>query len=271
MSYVHSMLYELSMTACLFYHECCIGIPPGYLPPPPDNSFFPSIFTSNNEKQQQPSSQSQQNQAKNPQSPSRLTRADSVVGTSSTTTHNYSRTFKSSRPSMKSNRSYDLLPDSNASTTTSTTSNQPIQPTRTLKSKHESARVLSDTNPTNDQEKGNQHLSHSQGQPATQHQQRAHHSLSEASLKYAEIEQAKLREQQFLAQQKNKSAQNSLKLNFFKKHNLKENDAEIIQYLAEVIKLQQSQAVRGVRDAPPLIKLDYSQVFLFELKKKTRR
>uniref|UniRef100_A0A6B2KZH5 UDENN FLCN/SMCR8-type domain-containing protein n=1 Tax=Arcella intermedia TaxID=1963864 RepID=A0A6B2KZH5_9EUKA len=156
-AYVHAQLYEIGMLACLYYHECCVGIPPH------------------------------------------------------------------SAESM------------------------PVLPTTALQS---------------DYPKTLPNFRGAQKPPATQSTINSF-SLIETSLKNAEREQAKIRSSIL-------SQQNQSKISFFKRHHIKENDAEILQYLSEVVKMQQSASIRGIKKSP-IIQLDYSQIFQFENKTKQRR
>jgi len=198
LAYVHSQLYELAILACLYYHECCVGIPPHAL----------NITGSN--------------------SPEQASLATSTNASLSTT----------SPPSLPASAPFATAHQSTLdSSTESLGSHRPVNYT------------LPNLNLLNS-------ISSMEGlQPPS-----ISMSLGEVNLKYAEREQT-FRQQQLLAQQNQKT--NTAKQNFFKRNHIKENDAEILQYFAEVVKMQQSATLRGVKKSS-IIKLDYSQVFQFE-------
>jgi len=62
----------------------------------------------------------------------------------------------------------------------------------------------------------------------------------------------------------------AIKAKFFSNHKILENDAEIIQYFAEVVKMQQTTMRNGSKKSP-IIRLDYSAIHLYDNKKQRSR
>jgi len=92
---------------------------------------------------------------------------------------------------------------------------------------------------------------------------KASHSSAEVSLKSFEKAKSRIRDQQV-------NSIDAIKTKFFSTHKISENDAEIIQYFAEVVKMQQSAIRHGTKKSP-IIRLDYSTIHLYDNKKQRSR
>lgn len=235
LAFIHSVLYETAVNACLFYHECCLK---AHLEKETGHKSSRGLSSS----------------------PSNGRNAHTKI----------TEKTGDGRSAKYSNRAPDQSVPKNKHT------HHTISNFGALRAPSEKAKLEKTTNPTIGGP-GERTTKDSGSDPSPYFQAKSL-SLTGVTLKQAEMEHAKHKQQHLVLQHQQRMSMNDAKTEFFKNNHIKENDAEIIEFFAEVVKRQQSLAAsKSTGEPTPLrkpipIKLDFSQTFYFEHKpRRTRR
>jgi len=250
LAFVHSVLYEAAIHSCLFYHECCIKT---HLEKETGHKSSRTLTSS-----------SPPNGTKPPHTKSSAEKPD---GTST----------RVKNPNPKSNENQSTRNPERKLHTHHTISNFS---TLRAQEKAKLEKTGNSAGPGLQGERTPKDASAAGGPDAFLQQKSL--SLTGVTLKQAEMEHAKQKQQHLVLQHQQRISMNDTKTEFFKHHHIKESDAEIVEFFAEVVKRQQSFATGGVYPSksgtsttdskrPMPIKLDFSQTFYFEHKPKRSR